>query len=176
MGESAEIGDYGAMLMGVVHDVRPPWGLGQRRHQRTGFVLRGEVFGMFVRQIDEHPRGRVERAVKTLGDRRARGGQRHRVAREGLRRAAMEIARRSRGTPRVAGRLLRRVRDFASVDNAPSITAEVADSALTKLEVDSLGLDAMDRRYLTMIAETYGGGPVGIETLAAGLAEPRDTL
>jgi len=89
---------------------------------------------------------------------------------------AREIARRSRGTPRVAGRLLRRVRDFASVDNAPSITAQVADSALTKLEVDSLGLDAMDRRYLTMIAETYGGGPVGIETLAAGLAEPRDTL
>ncbi|MCD1622954.1 Holliday junction branch migration DNA helicase RuvB [Citromicrobium bathyomarinum] len=89
---------------------------------------------------------------------------------------AREIARRSRGTPRVAGRLLRRVRDFASVDNAPSITAKVADSALTKLEVDSLGLDAMDRRYLTMIAETYGGGPVGIETLAAGLAEPRDTL
>ena len=85
---------------------------------------------------------------------------------------AREIARRSRGTPRVAGRLLRRVRDFASVDNAPSITAQVADSALTKLEVDSLGLDAMDRRYLTMIAETYGGGPVGIETLAAGLAEP----
>ena len=89
---------------------------------------------------------------------------------------AREIARRSRGTPRVAGRLLRRVRDFASVDNAPSITAQVADSALTKLEVDSLGLDAMDRRYLTMIAETYGGGPVGIETLAAGLAEPRDPL
>jgi len=89
---------------------------------------------------------------------------------------AREIARRSRGTPRVAGRLLRRVRDFASVDNAPSITAQVADSALTKLEVDSLGLDAMDRRYLTMIAETYGGGPVGIETLAAGLSEPRDTV
>ncbi len=89
---------------------------------------------------------------------------------------AREIARRSRGTPRVAGRLLRRVRDFASVANAPSISAKVADDALTRLEVDSLGLDAMDRRYLTMIAETYGGGPVGIETLAAGLAEPRDTL
>ena len=89
---------------------------------------------------------------------------------------AREIARRSRGTPRVAGRLLRRVRDFASVACAPSITAEVADGALTKLEVDSLGLDAMDRRYLTMIAGTYAGGPVGIETLAAGLAEPRDTL
>ncbi len=89
---------------------------------------------------------------------------------------AREIARRSRGTPRVAGRLLRRVRDFASVAGAPTISAQVADGALTKLEVDSLGLDAMDRRYLTMIAETYGGGPVGIETLAAGLAEPRDTL
>ena len=89
---------------------------------------------------------------------------------------AHEIARRSRGTPRVAGRLLRRVRDFAHVAAAASITAEVADRALTRLEVDSLGLDAMDRRYLTMIAETYKGGPVGVETLAAGLAEPRDTI
>ncbi|OYW45733.1 MAG: Holliday junction branch migration DNA helicase RuvB [Sphingomonadales bacterium 32-68-7] len=89
---------------------------------------------------------------------------------------AHEIARRSRGTPRVAGRLLRRVRDFAHVAGAPLVTAEMADAALTRLEVDALGLDAMDRRYLTMIAETYKGGPVGIETLAAGLAEPRDTL
>jgi Holliday junction DNA helicase RuvB len=89
---------------------------------------------------------------------------------------AHEIARRSRGTPRVAGRLLRRVRDFAHVAGAPVVTAEVADASLTKLEVDSLGLDAMDRRYLTMIAETYKGGPVGVETLAAGLAEPRDTI
>jgi Holliday junction DNA helicase RuvB len=89
---------------------------------------------------------------------------------------AEEIARRSRGTPRVAGRLLRRVRDFAHVGGSKTVTREVADAALTKLEVDSLGLDAMDRRYLTMIAETYKGGPVGVETLAAGLAEPRDTI
>jgi Holliday junction DNA helicase RuvB len=89
---------------------------------------------------------------------------------------AREIARRSRGTPRVAGRLLRRVRDFAHVAGNDTVTAEVADRALLKLEVDSLGLDAMDRRYLTMIAETYAGGPVGAETLAAGLAEPRDTI
>src|SRR6478736_4997460 len=89
---------------------------------------------------------------------------------------AHEIARRSRGTPRVAGRLLRRVRDFAHVAGASTVTAELADQSLLRLEVDSLGLDAMDRRYLTMIAETYGGGPVGVETLAAGLAEPRDTI
>jgi len=89
---------------------------------------------------------------------------------------AREVARRSRGTPRVAGRLLRRVRDFAHVAGAAVVTAEVADKALTKLEVDSLGLDAMDRRYLTMIADIYKGGPVGVETLAAGLAEPRDTI
>ena len=89
---------------------------------------------------------------------------------------AHEIARRSRGTPRVAGRLLRRVRDFADVAGAASVTRHVADEALTRLEIDRLGLDAMDRRYLTMIATTYKGGPVGIETLAAGLAEPRDTV
>ena len=68
------------------------------------------------------------------------------------------------------------MRDFAHVAGARTVTAEVADQALLKLEVDSLGLDAMDRRYLTMIAETYKGGPVGVETLAAGLAEPRDTI
>src|SRR5690606_23355114 len=78
--------------------------------------------------------------------------------------------------PRVAGRLLRRVRDFAHVGSSGTVTAHVADGALTRLEVDSLGLDAMDRRYLTMIAGTYKGGPVGVETLAAGLAEPRDTI
>ena len=89
---------------------------------------------------------------------------------------AHEIARRSRGTPRVAGRLLRRVRDFADVAGAASVTRHVADEALTRLEIDRLGLDSMDRRYLTMIATTYKGGPVGIETLAAGLAEPRDTV
>ena len=89
---------------------------------------------------------------------------------------AREIARRSRGTPRVAGRLLRRVRDFAHVAGARTITRAEADEALTRLEVDGLGLDAMDRRYLTMIAATYKGGPVGVETLAAGLSEPRDTV
>ncbi|MEO9462177.1 MAG: Holliday junction branch migration DNA helicase RuvB [Marinomonas sp.] len=89
---------------------------------------------------------------------------------------AREIARRSRGTPRVAGRLLRRVRDFAHVAGESTVTKALADNALTRLEIDSLGLDAMDRRYLTMIATTYKGGPVGVETLAAGLAEPRDTV
>ena len=89
---------------------------------------------------------------------------------------ASEIARRSRGTPRVAGRLLRRVRDFAQVAGADVISREVADRALTRLEVDSLGLDLQDRRYLSMIADIYKGGPVGVETLAAGLSEPRDTI
>jgi Holliday junction DNA helicase RuvB len=89
---------------------------------------------------------------------------------------AHEIARRSRGTPRIAGRLLRRVRDFANVAGEARVTAPVADAALNRLEVDSLGLDAMDRRYLTMIADIYRGGPVGVEALAAGLSEPRDTI
>ena len=89
---------------------------------------------------------------------------------------AREIARRSRGTPRIAGRLLRRVRDFANVAGVETVNAKAADSALTRLEVDNLGLDAMDRRYLTMIADIYRGGPVGVETLAAGLSEPRDTI
>ena len=89
---------------------------------------------------------------------------------------AREIARRARGTPRIAGRLLRRVRDFANVLGEPVVTAQVADQALTRLEVDRLGLDAMDRRYLHMIADIYKGGPVGVETLAAGLSEPRDTV
>ena len=89
---------------------------------------------------------------------------------------AREIARRARGTPRVAGRLLRRVRDFAHVAGDGLVTRAIADAALTRLEVDALGLDAMDRRYLTMIADIYKGGPVGVETLAAGLSEPRDTI
>ncbi len=89
---------------------------------------------------------------------------------------AREIARRSRGTPRVAGRLMRRVRDFAHVAGDGMVTKAVADDALTRLEIDRLGLDAMDRRYLSMIATTYKGGPVGVETLAAGLSEPRDTV
>jgi Holliday junction DNA helicase RuvB len=89
---------------------------------------------------------------------------------------ANEIARRARGTPRIAGRLLRRVRDFASVAGAPAIDRAVADKALAALEVDNAGLDAMDRRYLTTIAVNYGGGPVGVETLAAALSEPRDAI
>jgi len=89
---------------------------------------------------------------------------------------AMEIARRSRGTPRIAGRLLRRVTDFALVDKAKEITRAVADKALLRLDVDARGLDMLDRRYLTVIAQHYGGGPVGIETIAAALSEPRDAL
>lgn len=89
---------------------------------------------------------------------------------------AREIARRARGTPRVAGRLMRRVRDFAHVAGVAVVTKEMADDSLTRLEVDSLGLDAQDRRYLHMIADIYKGGPVGVETLAAGLSEPRDTI
>jgi Holliday junction DNA helicase RuvB len=89
---------------------------------------------------------------------------------------ANEIARRSRGTPRIAGRLLRRVRDFAHAGSVDKIDRKLADRALLQLEVDAAGLDAMDRRYLTTIAENYGGGPVGVETLAAALSEPRDAI
>jgi len=89
---------------------------------------------------------------------------------------AKEIARRSRGTPRIAGRLLRRVRDFAHVGKVDQIDRKLADRALVELEVDAAGLDAMDRRYLMVIAENYGGGPVGVETLAAALSEPRDAI
>ncbi|MFA9387606.1 MAG: Holliday junction DNA helicase RuvB C-terminal domain-containing protein, partial [Methyloceanibacter sp.] len=89
---------------------------------------------------------------------------------------AHEIARRARGTPRVAARLLRRVRDFASVDGAGAVDAKLADNALSQLEVDARGLDALDHRYLQLIAVNYGGGPVGIETIAAGLSEPRDAI
>ena len=89
---------------------------------------------------------------------------------------AREIARRARGTPRVAGRLLRRVVDFAVVEGDGTVTQDLADSSLTRLGVDSLGLDGADRRYLGLMAEHYGGGPVGIETLAAALSESRDAL
>src|SRR6187431_2922314 len=89
---------------------------------------------------------------------------------------ANEIARRARGTPRIAGRLLRRVRDFAAVANATAIDRAIADRALAALEVDGAGLDAMDRRYLSAIALNYGGGPVGVETMAAALSEPRDAI
>jgi Holliday junction DNA helicase RuvB len=87
-----------------------------------------------------------------------------------------EVARRSRGTPRVAGRLLRRVRDFATIDGLREIDAVAADQALARLDVDGRGLDSMDRRYLSCIADNYGGGPVGVETLAAALSEQRDVL
>jgi len=89
---------------------------------------------------------------------------------------ANEIARRARGTPRIAGRLLRRLRDFADVAGSPAIDRALADKALAALEVDGAGLDAMDRRYLSTVAVNYGGGPVGVDTLAAALSEPRDAI
>jgi len=89
---------------------------------------------------------------------------------------ANEIARRARGTPRIAGRLLRRVRDFAHVEGATAVDRKIADRALSALEVDAAGLDAMDRRYLSTIALNYGGGPVGVDTIAAALSEPRDAI
>ena len=89
---------------------------------------------------------------------------------------AREIAKRARGTPRIAGRLLRRVVDFAVVEGTGKVTQEIADSALTRLGVDHLGLDSADRRYLRLIAESYGGGPVGVETMSAALSESRDGL
>lgn len=89
---------------------------------------------------------------------------------------ANEIARRARGTPRIAGRLLRRVRDFATVGGAKAIDRKIADRALKMLDVDDAGLDGMDRRYLSTIASSFGGGPVGIETMAAALSEPRDAI
>ncbi|HBS40479.1 MAG TPA: Holliday junction branch migration DNA helicase RuvB [Rhodobacteraceae bacterium] len=89
---------------------------------------------------------------------------------------AREIAQRSRGTPRISGRLLRRVVDFAMVEGDGTVTRELADHALTRLGVDNLGLDGADRRYLRLIAENYAGGPVGIETMSAALSESRDAL
>lgn len=89
---------------------------------------------------------------------------------------AREIAKRARGTPRVAGRLLRRVRDVATVEGAVRIDARVADAALARLDIDVLGLDPLDRRYLSLIATHFGGGPVGVETIAAALAEARDAV
>ncbi|HEY2032924.1 MAG TPA: Holliday junction branch migration DNA helicase RuvB [Rhizomicrobium sp.] len=89
---------------------------------------------------------------------------------------AKEIASRARGTPRISGRLLKRVRDFASVGGHKKVDAKIADAALTRLEVDKRGLDAFDMRYLKLIAESFSGGPVGVETIAAALGEPRDAL
>ncbi len=89
---------------------------------------------------------------------------------------AQEIAKRARGTPRIAGRLLRRVADFALVEGDGTVTQAIADRALTRLGVDHLGLDGADRRYLRLVAESYQGGPVGVETLSAALSESRDAL
>ena len=105
----------------------------------------------------------VERGARVLGFDLTRDG-------------AREIAGRARGTPRIAGRLLKRVRDFASVAGHKRVDAKTADAALTRLEVDGRGLDAFDKRYLKLIAESFGGGPVGIETIAAALGEARDAI
>jgi Holliday junction DNA helicase RuvB len=125
--------------------------------ERFGIPIRLEFYG--VEELEEI----VRRGARLLG-----------LALTGE--GAHEIARRARGTPRVAGRLLRRVRDFASVAGASSVDARIADGALSQLEVDGRGLDALDHRYLRLIATNYGGGPVGIETIAAGLSEPRDAI
>ncbi|MCD8016703.1 MAG: Holliday junction branch migration DNA helicase RuvB [Oscillospiraceae bacterium] len=124
---------------------------------RFGVNLRLELY------TPEELRQIVERSAGILGVPIERGG-------------AMEIARRSRGTPRIANRMLRRVRDFAEVTADGMITQSVADAALTRLEVDQLGLDALDRRMLKSIIDFYGGGPVGLETLAATINEEAVTL
>ena len=125
-----------------------------------------ERFGIPIRLVFYTPdelETIVSRAARVLGVRMSQEG-------------AREIAKRSRGTPRIAGRLLKRVRDFAVVDGVETVDAKAADRALVELEVDSGGLDAMDRRYLKVIALNYGGGPVGVETIAAALSEPRDAI
>ncbi|HEX5777273.1 MAG TPA: Holliday junction branch migration DNA helicase RuvB [Xanthobacteraceae bacterium] len=125
-----------------------------------------ERFGIPIRLVFYTPdelETIVSRAARVLGVRMSIEG-------------AREVAKRSRGTPRIAGRLLKRVRDFAAVDGVETIDAKAADRALVELEVDGGGLDAMDRRYLKVIALNYGGGPVGVETIAAALSEPRDAI
>ena len=125
--------------------------------ERFGIPLRVQYYGAADLQKI------ISRAARILGTE---------ISDEG----AAEIAKRSRGTPRVAGRLLRRVRDFAEVSGATGIDAASADAALNRLEVDGRGLDSLDRKYLMCIAENYGGGPVGAETLSAALSEERDTI
>jgi len=125
--------------------------------ERFGIPLRVQYYGAADLQKI------ISRAARILGTE---------ISDEG----AAEIAKRSRGTPRVAGRLLRRVRDFAEVSGAAGIDAASADAALNRLEVDGRGLDSLDRKYLMCIAENYGGGPVGAETLSAALSEERDTI
>jgi Holliday junction DNA helicase RuvB len=125
--------------------------------ERFGIPIRLEFYG--VEELEQI----VRRGARLLG---------LALTKEG----AHEIARRARGTPRVAGRLLRRVRDFASVEGDAAVDARIAGRALSQLEVDGRGLDALDHRYLRLIAVSYGGGPVGVETIAAGLSEPRDAI
>jgi Holliday junction DNA helicase RuvB len=123
-------------------------------------------FGIPVRLVFYTPEellSIVERGARVLGFDLTKDG-------------AREIAARSRGTPRIAGRLLKRVRDFAAVAGQKTVDARIADAALTRLEVDGRGLDAFDKRYLALIAETFSGGPVGIETIAAALGEARDAI
>ena len=135
---------------------------------RTGLIttpLR-DRFGIPIRLNFYSPaelRQIVERAASVLGIVIDQGG-------------AEEIARRSRGTPRIAGRLLKRVRDFAAVEKSKTITAPIADKALKRLEVDERGLDAFDHRYLKLLALSFGGGPVGVETISAALSEARDAI
>ena len=135
---------------------------------RSGLITRPlrERFGIPLRLVFYEPAEIVVivgRAARMLGfDLRPDG--------------AAEIARRARGTPRVAMRLLRRIRDFATVEGIASVDAGAADAALLRLEVDRNGLDGMDRRYLRCIAENYGGGPVGVETVAAALGDERDVI
>ena len=135
---------------------------------RSGLISRPlrERFGIPLRLIFYEP---AELAVIV-----ARGAQL--LAFDLLEDGAREIARRARGTPRVAMRLLRRVRDFAAVAGLPAVDAAAADSALLRLDVDGSGLDGMDRRYLRCVAERYGGGPVGVETIAAALGDERDVI
>jgi Holliday junction DNA helicase RuvB len=135
---------------------------------RSGLMTRPlrERFGIPLRMVFYEPAELetiVQRAARVLKMQMAKDG-------------GAEIAKRSRGTPRVANRLLRRVRDFAAVGGNATVDAKVADAALIRLEIDGRGLDTMDRRYLACIAENYGGGPVGVETLAAALAEQRDVI
>ena len=105
----------------------------------------------------------LERSARILGVRLEAAG-------------AREVARRARGTPRIANRLLRRLRDFAEVEGSGIVTAELADTALKRLDIDASGLDQMDRRILLTIIEKFGGGPVGVETIAAAVGEERDTI
>ena len=124
---------------------------------RFGIVARLEFYNA------EELRSIVERSAQLLGVRIEPAG-------------ALEIARRSRGTPRIANRLLRRVRDYAEVKASGVVTAEVADTALRMLEVDAIGLDLMDRKLLEAVIAKFGGGPVGVENLAAAIGEERDTI